>query len=128
MKINIAWPPMELSPNARCHYMAKHRATISYKTEAMHLTLMELKHGDAKKFVKSKEKLSFSLKFFRPTDRRRYDDNLVAMMKPARDGIVAALFIDDSQIVIEQAMISEKSSGFGYVTIEITEAKCTQSC
>ena len=38
--IELPWPPRELSPNSRAHYMAKHRATKRARAHAYGLVLV----------------------------------------------------------------------------------------
>lgn len=91
-RVCISLPPKELSPNARPHYMAKARAVRRYRAAAWAAALEIL--GTRRPRL---QHARISIQFvFKRADRRDID-NLLASIKPAIDGLVAAgMLADDS--------------------------------
>jgi len=95
MKITLEWPSRILSPNSRSHWRVKHKETKRARKNAYEKTLMS---GYNNEWLAGNDGMMvLSLAFYPPDKRKRDDDNLIAMMKPSRDGIAAALGIDDSR-------------------------------
>ena len=93
--ISLPWPPAELSPNARVHWSARHRATQEYRW------LVWAKTRQATLVAHPWERAQVRVQFVVPDHRRRDIDNLLAMLKPAWDGVVdAGLLKDDSCITV----------------------------
>lgn len=93
--IELPWPPKELNPNRRCHYMAKARKTKEYR-QACGMTgiaegLRRRDYGDGD--------IPIRFDFFPPDNRRRDQDNLIASMKAAQDGLADAMGVNDSRFV-----------------------------
>ena len=109
----MSWPPKELSPNARVHWAKKSKAAKAYRAEAFYKTKQALDEWHA--FAGA---YKFNVKFYPPDKRRRDDDNLIAQLKPARDGIADALGIDDSQFTIGQPKISDELGGIVEIIVE----------
>ena len=95
ISISLPLPPRELSPNARCHWAVKSRATKSAK---------EIAFYEAKKAGITAKTHSWDKAFLQPiftfsVNRKRDLDNLLASMKAQIDGIVAAgLMVNDCGI------------------------------
>ncbi|WP_348658950.1 endodeoxyribonuclease RusA [uncultured Stutzerimonas sp.] len=90
MTLELPWPPKELSPNARTHWARKNKIAQRYKGECRLLTIharMQVPEGP----------LVLDIEFVPPNKQRRDDDNCLAAFKSGRDGIAAALSIDDSR-------------------------------
>ncbi|WP_425054774.1 endodeoxyribonuclease RusA [Pseudomonas abyssi] len=90
MTLELPWPPKELSPNARTHWARKNKIAQRYKGECRLLTIharMQVPEGP----------LVLDIEFVPPNKQRRDDDNCLAAFKSGRDGIAAALGIDDSR-------------------------------
>lgn len=101
MNIVLPWPSADLSPNARVHHMAKHRATKSYRKTCWVLALEQKVKLD----LESAEKIKLAF-IFRPPDFRHYDaDNLLARMKSGLDGLADALGINDHRFQIQAVVI-----------------------
>lgn len=103
LEITIGWPPVELSPNSRSHYMVKHRAGKKAEEEAMWATRivkpLSWNHDG------SKLRLTF---IAHPPDKRsRDDDNFAARLKKSRDGIAKALGVDDRVFEQQQIIFAE---------------------
>lgn len=91
MKIELPWPPKELSPNARLHWAKLAKVKKAYRAECAYWAI---KQGAVK--VQA-DKLHLSLTFYAPT-RRAYDlDNALARMKAGLDGLADVLGVDDSK-------------------------------
>lgn len=85
--ISLPWPPKELSPNARVHYMAKSRAVKAARQQAWALILEAMGCAPKGKLLTVT---------FNPPDRRQYDfDNLISRTKAMQDGIADALGCND---------------------------------
>lgn len=112
-EIDLPWPAVELSPNARCHWRVKAEAFKAAKSIAYLETLNAVGH-----VAGTKDQLQLSLQFY-PPDRRKYDaDNLLARIKAYIDGFSQALSINDSQfnpIIIRR----EKPTKGGLVRVYI---------
>ena len=97
--IELPFPDRVLSPNSRKHWAVKARAVAKAKEDAYWIAASEYKVQSILKQCNTGE-LRCTWTFHPPKDKRRRwdDDNLVAAMKSARDGVCDALGIDDSQI------------------------------
>jgi crossover junction endodeoxyribonuclease RusA len=90
--IELPWPARELSPNYRSRsHWPLYRAKKAAKEQAFWATRYEAplawKHDGSR--------IAFVITAYPPDKRDRDDDNLIASMKAARDGIAAALKVDD---------------------------------
>lgn len=95
---NLSWPKGHLWPNRKAHWavLAKHRKAA--KAEAW---ASAVDGGWWKFAVKAgADRVRVALEFCPPDMRRRDDDNMVAAMKAAIDGIAEAIGIDDSAFEI----------------------------
>ena len=90
MRVVLPWPCRELSPNARVHWAKKARVAKNYRAVA---------HTMARKVLwpVNLEIARVVIEFYPPDNRRRDLDNMLASMKPAIDGIAAAIGVDDSK-------------------------------
>lgn len=88
--IELPWPPKELSPNARVHYMAKAKHTKAYREQAYWLTRASVERG-----IHPSPRLKI---VFHPPDRRRRDlDGMLSSIKAGLDGIADAMAVNDSE-------------------------------
>ncbi len=95
MQIIIPYlPPRELSPNARCHWSVKHRASAQLKADAYFLALLQ--RMDAwSPILHPVVNVTFIVAQKRTRDR----DNAMASLKSAIDGLEAAgIFFNDSLV------------------------------
>ena len=89
--LTLPWPPKELSPNARVHFMALARYKKAYrKACAWQAVSQGARKIDA-------ERLSVSLVFYPPNKHARDADNCLAAMKSGLDGLADVLGVDDSK-------------------------------
>ncbi len=95
LTLTIPWPDADLSPNARVHYMALHRARKKAKNEAWGMTKalmgpLHIAYGTWRGSVE----VSVT---FHPSANRAFDlDNALSRLKGHLDGIALALGINDS--------------------------------
>ena len=108
-KISVAlpWPPAELSPNFRGHWALSYRQKRLYRTIARLRTNTALREAQARPHgpVASVDML---VSVFPKAVRRRDQDNFIARLKSAYDGIADALHIDDSAFVQRGLRFCEK--------------------
>lgn len=121
-EIIIPWMPKELSPNARVHWAKKSKIAKKYREDSRLSTLVCVSRESATAMRSDVEQgayLFLVLNFFCPDKRHRDDDNLIASLKAARDGISDALGIDDKHFRIGYTTRQEPIKG-GMVLIEIS--------
>jgi crossover junction endodeoxyribonuclease RusA len=115
----LAWPVPALRPNGgRGHWAAHHRATKKAKAEAFWLARAA---GWKPGTVPAEGPIGLRFQFFATCRRNRDDDNLVASMKAARDGLAEALGIDDARFrcIVEVVYpLDRPKRGFVMATIE----------
>ena len=85
-------PPSALSPNSRCHWSEKHKATRQLKNDAYLL----IKQARLPRF---KRALIFYT-FVVHDSRNRDPDNYLTMAKPIGDALVAAGVLEDDRFPI----------------------------
>lgn len=90
-RIICDWPPIALNPNRRVHYKRKSAIAARYHGDCRTLALA----GKLK--APADGDILVRLDFFPPSRRRQDDDNAVAAFKHGRDGIAAAMKVDDSR-------------------------------
>ena len=111
MTLDLPWPPRELSPNARTHWAKKNKIAQRYKTECRLLTIHSgMKAPDGP--------LVLDIEFVPPSRQRRDDDNCLAAFKSGRDGIAAALGIDDSRFSTRFRLAADPVKG-GMVRVRL---------
>ena len=114
-EVVLSWPPKELSPNARVHWSKKAKAAKKQRSDA-HLIALA---AGWNRLQFPPGRLHLWIDFYPPTRRWPDDDNMLARLKPARDGIADALGIDDKRFVSHPLVIQEARKG-GEVRIRIT--------
>ena len=87
--IELPWPPKQLSPNARLHWRAVHKAKSAYKLECVTLLrpLMPPRVSDGR--------LPITVTICPPDNRKRDRDNIQASLKYALDCVAKWLGVDD---------------------------------
>ncbi len=90
MQVTLPWPPKELSPNARKHFMALARTKRKYREVCRVLAL-----AAGVRALAGIDRLHVELTFYPPDRRPRDQDNMLAAMKSGLDGLADALGLDD---------------------------------
>lgn len=96
LTIELPWPSSDLSPNSRAHWRYKALAVKQYRQAAYLATVNAMNRaGEKGGWPAATVQTTFYV-----LDRRRRDlDNLMAMLKPAWDGMVdAGLLTDDNEL------------------------------
>lgn len=113
MTLILPWPPAALSPNSRTHWRSRQKAMKDNKTLAWAETIK------AGWVVPKGGRVHLWIDFYPPTRRMPDDDNMLARFKGYRDGIAAALGVDDRIFVSHPYVKSEPRKG-GEVHVRIT--------
>jgi crossover junction endodeoxyribonuclease RusA len=119
LKIVLAFPDKKLSPNARLHWRAKSDAVRRARWDASYAVL-EAAGGSLSAIRASlgaEGRIPLQFRFYPPDRRARDDDNLMASMKAARDGIADALGVNDRRF--KSSYEFEEPDGEGRVEVEI---------
>jgi crossover junction endodeoxyribonuclease RusA len=112
VRLTLPWPDTRLSPNSRVHRTIKAAAVMVARNDAYYITKeadQPLPDGD----------LQMTVVWYPPDKRKRDDDNVLASLKPYRDGIFRAYDADDSRVkrtIIERGWIVK--NGAIEITIE----------
>lgn len=113
LTINLPWPPVGLSPNARNHWTTTARLKKSYR-KACAMAAME---QGARRLLASR--LEVHLRFVPPNRRARDWDNLLSSMKAGLDGLADVLQVDDSKWRLSFDVAQGEVGG--RVTVQIEE-------
>lgn len=99
MKVVLPWPDKDLSPNARTHYYRLAKLKAKAKEDACYLTYDALPCGvkEARQHFAGDDPITYQVTFYPPDKRHRDDDNMIGSFKAARDGIAAALAVNDKR-------------------------------
>ena len=121
MIVVFPWPPRELSPNSRPHYMARARATRTYRTACYWEAFAAgIKPNEE---IYAEAPIGIHLEFVPPT-RRTYDvGNCVAWVKAGLDGLADAMGIDDKWFRLSQNVCDKRIGGMVIVTIQPPESQ-----
>jgi len=111
--IELPWPDKALSPNGRCHWATKARATKTAKAMASALTRIEC--NKRLPWPRVGLEWTFHPKTANPVDK----DNCIASCKAYQDGIAIAIGIDD-QFFDASYEIGEPVKG-GLVRVKISK-------
>lgn len=112
-------PGQETSPNWRGSWQGRYRATKALREAACFCSVDALARGSQAVPVPSEGEIGLRWSVFWPKGRHATDDdNLTAMLKPARDGIADALGVDDRRfrtLSVDQF----RAEGDGYVQVAL---------
>lgn len=93
MRLVLPWPPSVLTPNARIHHMALHRAKKTYARMCQGLALEAGLH-----LYSWPDEIPMRITLCDPTGRvKRDDDNAKAAFKAGRDAVAKAMRVDDAR-------------------------------
>ena len=99
-RIELPYPPHELSPNARPHYYKKARVTKQYRALV------------GWKIKASKIKPNFNLKItFHPRSSTADKDNAISSFKAGQDGIADAFGVNDRDFNFDYVMSTAVKGG-----------------
>lgn len=103
VRVSLPWPATGLSPNARLHWSKVATLKGKAKVDAMYLTYDALPCGikEARQYFAGDGPIIYQVTFYPPDKRHRDDDNMIASLKAARDGIAAALAVNDKRFKAE---------------------------
>lgn len=118
IEMNFPWPPKELSPNARLHFMKVARVKKSYRNTCR---LLALAMGAKALALAPSGRLHVELTFYPPDRRHRDQDNMLAAMKAGLDGLADAIGVDDRNFKTTFQVANQTSVG-GRVKVEIRGA------
>jgi crossover junction endodeoxyribonuclease RusA len=93
--ITLPWPAPALNPNSRVHFIKLAKFKKKAKADAIWATCAAVPVGDRK--LGPGGQLKVTILAYPPTLRNRDDDNLIASLKAAFDGVAFALGVDDSR-------------------------------
>ena len=116
LQVQTGWPSRKLSPNGRYHFREKAKASRIAKNDGYYSAYVALRLAPAWK--PGPGRLRVTIHAFPPVVRNRDDDNLIGSAKWTRDGIAAALGVDDSRFDI-QPVVWEKVAEGGKLVFEI---------
>jgi hypothetical protein len=112
----LPWPSKDLSPNARVHWSKRRRAAAAGKQTAYLLALDAGWKGQPL----PPGRLHLWIDFYQqPYKVVPDDDNLLGRFKAYRDGIAAALGIDDKRFVSHPMTHEERREG-GQVVVRLS--------
>lgn len=102
LTVELDWPDADLSPNARVHHMALHRARKKAKNAAWGLTKALMPPlGIAYRSWRGEVDVAIT---FHPSANRAFDlDNALGRLKGHLDGIALALGVNDSTFAFRLA-------------------------
>jgi hypothetical protein len=98
MRIILPWPDKRLSPNARLFWAKVKPVKAKAREDAAYATYAAMNAGarDVRAwFARDDGPIAVTVTFFPPDARHRDDDNMIASLKSARDGIADALGVND---------------------------------
>lgn len=107
--IRLSWPDKLLNPNSRAHWAKKHQKQKAYKLEgwgeavALGLSVREA--------LAASERINVEIEFYPPDHRSRDEDNAVASLKYALDGISKGIGVDDSRFRISHRFMEPVKGG-----------------
>lgn len=97
LRITLPWPDKRLSPNARLHWRQKSEAVKRARWDASY-ALLEAAGGSLSAIratMADEGRIPIIFRFYPPDRRLRDDDNAIASIKAARDGLADALGVND---------------------------------
>jgi hypothetical protein len=108
--VTISWPDAALSPNARAHPLQRARVARKAKHEAWGLTVALMGALGVRRGTWGGP-IRVTYTFHARQERGRDDDNFVARMKSARDGIAAALGVNDKSFALQPVQWGGRKDG-----------------
>ena len=91
-RLNLPWPPKELSPNYSGHWAPQASAKKKYRFAVRMLATQ------AKWEIPEQGTIYLEVEFYPPDSRKRDRDNMIASFKAGQDGLADAWKINDNRI------------------------------
>lgn len=101
LELALPWPPKELSPNARIHYMAKAKATKIYRDDAYWRAYMLKDVHGRPDYAHSDHEITLKIAFHPPDKRPRDLDGMLSSIKAGLDGMADAMRVNDQRFAFE---------------------------
>lgn len=112
-EVVLPWPPRELSPNSRCHWRVKAKTGKDYKRTVFYLCKESgLAHSGDKS-------VHLSVNFYPPSRHAFDQDNIIAMMKFASDGLAEYFGVNDRHFIYHWVYHVFNPDFKGKVVVEI---------
>ena len=108
--VTLAWPPKDLSPNARAHWSKKARAAKAYRLDCFYLA------KEANLAAPPGGPINLRIEFVPPDRRGRDLDNMLASIKSGLDGLAEALNVNDKRFSLTLS-VAEGIGGMVKVTL-----------
>lgn len=108
--IELQWPNKILNPNNKRHWATEYKARKKQKNDAFFL-------AKSQPIPALQDSYQIEITFYPPDNRRRDEDNAIASLKGAIDGIALAWGVDDSKFRYTQKW-AEKVKG-GKITFRL---------
>lgn len=93
MRVELAFPPADLSPNARKDRRGLSGLRLAYKSDSYYLTKVA-----ARGWKEPDGDIPLVITFVQPDMRHRDVDNMLSSIKAALDGFALALGVDDKRL------------------------------
>lgn len=117
LSVSLPFPARILFPNGRTHWRIRARSAKAYRAAGYFYTKQELARSSV---PESDERIGVQLAFYPPDRRHRDEDNCIAAMKSALDGVADALGVNDKRFhLLEPLFISEPVKG-GKVVVTLS--------
>jgi len=101
LRITLPFPSRTLSPNGRSHWRTKAKAVKAYRKRAADEAMVAAYENRAARRSMPWSKATISVTCYHKTARHMDEDNIVASLKPAFDGLVSAgILTDDRDVTV----------------------------
>lgn len=117
LNIELPYPNRILFPNGRAHWRARAKSVKAYRAAGRFYTMQAA--GPGFKPVIPEGKIGVRLTFYPPDHRIRDEDNQLAAMKSALDGVADALAINDKKFHILEPIFKEEVTKGGKVVVTL---------
>jgi crossover junction endodeoxyribonuclease RusA len=119
--VTLPLPPKELSPNSRCHYMAKANKKKAYREYACAAVLEA--GGGGQRWPAAK----VAITYYHKTKRHKDRDNIIAEMKAAIDGIEDSGLVDNDRDLTYLPVVRRTDKNEPRVELTITHTERTDN-
>lgn len=116
--VELPYPNRILFPNGRAHWRARAKSAKAYRAAGFFYTSQAIGMGPKPK-IPEEGKVGVRLTFYPPDHRIRDEDNQLAAMKSALDGVADALGINDKKFHILEPIFKEEVVKGGKVVVTL---------